>query len=124
MDDAAHAAFERAAAHDRAGQEAEAIPEYEEALRLGLDDTTRPKALVGLGSSLRNVQRYNEAVEVLGHAVEEYPDHSGLRFFLALAQRSGGAEREAFLTLGRIVLDEADLGGYDRAAALYLDELD
>jgi tetratricopeptide (TPR) repeat protein len=124
MEDPARAAFERAAAHDRAGREAEAIPEYEDALRLGLPDPIRPQALVGLGSSLRNVRRHQEAVEVLSGAVEDYPEHAGLRFFLALAQWSGGRERDGFRTLGAIVLDEADLRGYNRAAAFYLDELD
>ena len=124
MQDPARAAFERAAAHDRAGREAEAIPDYEEALRLGLPDQVRQQALVGLGSSLRNVRRHRDAVEVLRGAVSEYPGHAGLRLFLALALWSGGDEREAFRTLGRIVLDEADLRGYGRAAAFYIDELD
>jgi tetratricopeptide (TPR) repeat protein len=124
MQDPAREAFERAAAHDRAGREADAIPEYEEALRLGLPDPVRQQALVGLGSSLRSVRRHGDAVDVLRGAVSEYPGHAALRFFLALALRSGGDEREAFRTLGGIVLDEADLRGYNRAAAFYLEHLD
>jgi tetratricopeptide (TPR) repeat protein len=124
VSDPARARFREACAHDRAGREAESIPCYEEALALGLGEPQRPMALLGLGSSLRNVRRHREAVEVLAGAAADYPDHAGLRFFLALALRSAGRERDAFRTLGRIVLDEADLRGYDRAAAFYLEHLD
>jgi tetratricopeptide (TPR) repeat protein len=109
--DPAREAVEEAFAHDRAGREAEAIPCYEQ-------------ALLGLGSSLRNVRRHADAVRVLEAAVAEYPDHGGLRFFLALARWSAGGEREAMREMGRLALDEADLRGYRRAAALYLAELD
>jgi tetratricopeptide (TPR) repeat protein len=110
--------------HDRAGREAEAIPLYEEALRLGLSGPDRRRALVGLGSSLRNVGRHDEAVEVLSGAVVECPGDAALRVFLALALRSAGEERDAFRALGSIVLAEADLGGYEAAVAYYLDHLD
>lgn len=124
MSDGAVECFENACAHDRAGREEEAIPCYEEALALGLADPQRPRAFVGLGSSLRNVRRHAEAVEVLARGLDEYPDHAGLRLFHALALRSAGREREAFRALGAIVLDEADLQGYDRAASFYLEHLD
>jgi tetratricopeptide (TPR) repeat protein len=119
--DAARARLEEAFAHDRAGREAEAIPCYEEALALGLDEAPRQQALLGLGSSLRNVRRHDDAVGVLRQAVAEYPGHGGLRFFLALALWSGGREREAFRTMGDLAVDEADLRGYRRAAAWYLE---
>jgi tetratricopeptide (TPR) repeat protein len=122
--DPARKAVEEAFAHDRAGREAEAIPCYEQALDLGLPDALRQQALLGLGSSLRNVRRHADAVRVLEAAVADYPDHGGLRFFLALARWSAGKERSAMHEMGRLALDEADLRGYRRAAALYLDELD
>jgi tetratricopeptide (TPR) repeat protein len=121
MIDPARRVLEEAFAHDRAGREAEAIPCYREALALGLPDGPRQQALLGLGSSLRNVRRHSDAVETLRGAVAEYADHAGLRFFLALALWSAGEERAAFRTMGAIALDEADLLGYDRAAAWYLE---
>lgn len=124
MRDAARDRFEEACAHDRAGREEAAIPCYREALAAGLPDPLRPQALLGLGSSLRDVRRHAEAVDVLEGAVLEYPAHVGLRVFHALALRSAGREREAFQALGRLVVDELDLQGYGRAAALSLDHLD
>lgn len=124
MSDPAVASFERACAHDRAGREEEAVPCYEDALARGLGDPERPRAFVGLGSSLRNLRRHAEAVAILEQGLTEYPDHAGMRLFHALALRSAGREREAFAALGRLVLDEADLQGYERAAAFYLGQLD
>lgn len=124
MRDAARDRFEEACAHDRAGREEAAIPCYREALAGGLADPLRPQALLGLGSSLRNVRRHSEAVEVLEGACAEYPAHAGLRMFHALALRSAGREREAFQALGRLVVDELDLQGHDRAAGFYLEHLD
>ncbi len=116
--------FEEACAHDREGREAEAVPCYEEALALGLGDAERPRALLGLGSTYRNLGRSDDAIRVLEEAVAEYPDLAELRLFLALALRSGGREPEAFRLLGRLAAEAADLHGYDRAAAYYLDNLD
>jgi tetratricopeptide (TPR) repeat protein len=122
--DVARTRFEEACAHDRAGREADAIRCYREALEAGLPDPLRSQALLGLGSSLRDVRRHEEAVAVLEEAVAAYPEHAGLRVFHALALRSAGREREAFRALGTLVIEEVDLRGADRAAALALAHLD
>lgn len=124
MRDIARRRFDEACAHDRAGREEEAIPCYEEALSLGLPDPVRRQALLGLGSSYRNVLRHADAIAVLEGAVAEFPDDPALQVFLALALWSGGREREAFASMGQVVLEHADLGGYERAAGFYLRHLD
>lgn len=116
--------FEEACAHDRAGREADAVTCYEEALALGLDEAERPRALLGLGSTYRNLDRHEDAIDVLETAVAEYPDRADLRLFLALALRSGGYEPEGFRLLGELVVAHADLHGYARAASYYLAHLD
>jgi tetratricopeptide (TPR) repeat protein len=122
--DLARSRFEQACAHDRAGREAEAIRCYREALEAELPDPLRPQALLGLGASLRDVRRHEEAVAVLEEAVAAYPERAELRLFQALALRSAGREQDAFRALGRLVLDEVDLRGADRMAALALEHLD
>ena len=124
MKDLAHQRYDEACAHDRAGREDEAIPCYQEALSLGLPDPLRRQALLGLGSSYRNVLRHADAIGLLRDAAAEYPDDAALRVFLALALWSGGREREGFATIGKIAVESADLGGYARAAAFYVDHLD
>jgi tetratricopeptide (TPR) repeat protein len=122
--DLARQRYDEACAHDRAGREAEAIPCYEEALSLGLPDPLRRQALVGLGSSYRNELRHRDAIALLESATVEYPEDAALRVFLALALWSGGREREAFAAMGHLAVERADLDGYERAAAFYLDHLD
>ena len=78
-------AYELACDHDRAGREASAVPLYEEALRLGLDARDRREALVGLGSSLRNVRRSTDAVAALRLALGEFPSDAAATAFLGLA---------------------------------------
>ena len=124
MKDLARQRYDEACAFDRAGREAEAIPCYEEALELGLPDGLRRQALLGLGSSYRNVLRHADAIALLGDAVAEYPDDDALQVFLALALWSGGQEREAMQALARVTLESADLRGYGRAAQHYFDHLD
>jgi tetratricopeptide (TPR) repeat protein len=122
--DLARQRYDEACAHDRAGREEEAIPCYEEALVLGLPDPLRQQALLGLGSSYRNVLRHADAIALLRGAADEYPDDDALAVFLSLALWSGGREREAMQALGRVTLESTDLRGYGRAAALYFEQLD
>ena len=61
------ALFELASAHDALGQEAEAEPLYRAALEGGLDTFRRRRAVIQLGSTLRNLGRAKEAVALLHH---------------------------------------------------------
>jgi tetratricopeptide (TPR) repeat protein len=121
--EAGEQAFERAAAHDRAGREAQAIPHYEEALRLGLPSSVRRKAMLGLGSSLRNVERHEDAVAVLEEACRQFPGDHALRAFLALALSSAGRCQEALGDALLLVAEQVELGGYARALRHYAEEL-
>jgi tetratricopeptide (TPR) repeat protein len=124
MKDLTRQRYDEAYALDRSGREAEAIPRYEEALELGLPARLRRQALLGLGSSYRNVLRHRDAITLLEGATAEYADDAALQVFLGLALWSGGREREGFATIGRVAVESADLGGYGRAASFYLDHLD
>lgn len=115
--------YERACAHDRAGEEQEAIPHYEQALQLGLDTVERRGALVGLGSFLRNVGRHEDSVRILTEALAEYPGDAALGAFRALALHSQGNHTHAVTTLLDVVLQHAPVGQYQRALSWYRDEL-
>ena len=115
--------FQIACAHDRRGEEAEAIPHYRRALELGLDEADARGAMLGLGSSLRNIGEHAEAVQVLEEAVVRFPDYPALRAFLALARHSAGLGALAVADLIELAIGSADLDGYERALAFYVDEL-
>lgn len=115
--------YKLACACDREGREAAAIPLYVAALKAGLDGDDRAGALLGLGSSLRNVGRPRDAARLLAAACHAYPDHLAMRLFLALALHDAGLHRDAL----RIALDVAlacgKFDGYERALADYRDSL-
>lgn len=121
----ARAHFEYAGAFDSAGQEAEAVPHYYRALEMGLPEDYRPRLFVQLGSSLRNIGQYEEAVHLLTRACEIYPDHVALHVFRALALESAGQAHEALSTLFDVVIEQvrtADMQRYARAIRYYVDE--
>lgn len=122
--DEALLAYRSACECDRNGLEAEAIPHYERALALGLPPTDRRGAMLGLGSSLRNVGRGDEAVRLLEGAVGEFPDYPALSCFLALAYHSTGRHRDAIVTLLEQCLNHVDLDGYGAALQYYRQEME
>jgi tetratricopeptide (TPR) repeat protein len=95
--DSAVAAFERASAQDSTGHSDLAVPLYQEALARHLDGIRRRRAVIQLASSLRNLGRAQESVELL--TAERVPGSDGLDdavdAFLALALADTGREREA-----------------------------
>ena len=117
--------LERALAHDTAGRESEAIPEYRAAIDAGLEDDDLLAALLGLGSSLRNVGELEESEHVLRQAVTRFPDHAALRVFLALTRWSSGHREDAFRELleGLFRADAPGMARYQRAIRGYAAEL-
>ena len=112
--------LERAFDYDRGGFEAEAIPHYEQAIAAGLSGEQLEKAMLGLGSSLRNVGRVEESVAVLEDACRRFPDNKALPVFLAFSLWSAGRGGEAVAILA------ARLGegsGYERAIRQYADAI-
>ena len=62
-------ALRRAWEHDSAGREHEAIVEYRAALEAGVPDEDLLGAMLGFGSTLRNVGELEESERVLREAV-------------------------------------------------------
>ncbi len=117
--------YELACAFDREGREQEAVAPYKRALELGLPEPYLQGLLLGLGSTLRNVGAYDEAVELLTGAVARYPDYADLRVFLGFALHSAGDHAGALVALLDVILASPaiDLHGYERAVRYYTDEL-
>jgi Flp pilus assembly protein TadD len=117
--------YELACSFDREGREEAAVAPYKRALALGLAEPQLQGALLGLGSTLRNVGAPDEAVELLTGACERFPDRADLRVFLAFARQSAGDPGAALATLLNLILESPgiDLHGYERAIRYYTDEL-
>jgi len=94
------AAFERGSAWDATGHSDRAVPLYREALERGLAGLRRRRAVIQLSSSLRNIGRVTESVDLLTAERENHdPDAAvladALSAFLALCLADVGREREA-----------------------------
>ena len=79
--------FELAVFHDNNGREAEAVPHYEAAIRLGLDEKRNAKALAWLASSLHKTGRAQDALGRLAQARALARDAPLRRFLVGLERR-------------------------------------
>jgi tetratricopeptide (TPR) repeat protein len=119
--------IEAAYSCDRYGDEADAVRYYDAAWKLGVPAAHRRKFLVGYGSTLRNVGRVDESIEILLGAIAEFPGFAPLTSFLSLSLYSAGRHREAMTAALSAILeaaaDSGSLDRYDRALRYYRDEL-
>jgi tetratricopeptide (TPR) repeat protein len=118
--------YEVGGEHDSAGRAEEAIPHYELALELGLPDELVPRALLQLGSSLRNVGRNDDALALFDDAVARYPDDAALRLFRAFSLATAGRDRDALvdvIDLARTRIDAPEIRRYARSLEAYTRDL-
>lgn len=120
------AKFELANVLDYLGEEAQAVPLYEEAISFGLSEEYEVYAKLQLGSSLRSVGRFEEAVSLLRDSVSQYPGTAAMRMFLGLALHSNGQSSEALqVSLQALLqhLDSNDVERYRPALENYVQEI-
>ena len=79
--------FELAVFHDNNGREAEAVPHYEVAIHLGLDEKRHAEALAWLASSLHKTGRPQDALGQLAQARALARDAPLRRFLVRLERR-------------------------------------
>ena len=120
--DEARAYFERAGARDSAGDEQGAEPLYRRALELGLPDGLRAQATIQLASTLRNLGRAGESLELLAQERERggaLQDAASAFYALALAS-AGDPLRAAAIALEALA---PNLPRYTRSVTAYAREL-
>jgi hypothetical protein len=116
-------AFEMACAHDSTGRSDLAIPLYREALDQGLTGYERRRTAIQLASSLRNLGRSDESVEILAGESTELGDglDDAVVVFRSLAMADVGREREALVQALHALADH--LPRYTASAHRYADLL-
>jgi tetratricopeptide (TPR) repeat protein len=115
---------------DSSGDEANAIVAYQRVFDLGveyLDTADQPRIFVQAGSTLRNLERFDEARALLEAGRARFPDLRVLSVFLALVEVSAGRDRRAIDLLFEVILGEGQgddsIGWYPRSLASYADEI-
>jgi tetratricopeptide (TPR) repeat protein len=103
---------------DVLGREAEALPYYEKAVALGLPDNELAGALLGLGSTLRQLGQFERSSSVLRSAQLQFPDNREFDAFLALTLHEDGKSGEALRVALETLCDTSEDQGiraYQRA---------
>ncbi|GAA1245356.1 tetratricopeptide repeat protein [Oryzihumus leptocrescens] len=114
----AHVLYEVGGSYDTAGREDEAVTYYEQALDAGLSGDTLRKCLLQYGSTLRNLERYDESVAVFTRAaVEQFPGFASLRLFRALNLHAAGRSDAAVGELLEVAADHIDTADVKRYEA-------
>ncbi|HCB50020.1 MAG TPA: hypothetical protein DEP47_10970 [Chloroflexi bacterium] len=112
--------FEVGGAYDVMGLETEAIPYYERAIDEGLEGPELLECLICLGISQRAIGDFQEAVDALEQAVNDFPDDNSSKTFLALAYYSNQQYSESV----RLLLDLLLTTTNDEQILSYADTLD
>ncbi|MFA6960256.1 MAG: tetratricopeptide repeat protein [Opitutaceae bacterium] len=100
------------------GNFSEARPFYEKAITLGLAPNEHSGALIGLGSTLRELGEAQRAADVLRSGQLQFPDNREFDAFLSLALHDLGQHAEAMRLLLTLVTDTTEdpgLTAYQRA---------
>jgi tetratricopeptide (TPR) repeat protein len=122
--------YEVGGSYDTAGEEQTAIPFYTRALELGLDGRLRRQCLLQLASTLRNLDRFDESLELLDGAIAEFPDSPSLLVWKAFTLHASGRPNDGFALLLETIadhLDSPEIARYEaalRGNAEYIRSLD
>ena len=108
--------YEVGGSYDTAGQEEKAIEYYEQALP-GLSGDIKRRCLLQYGSTLRNLDRLDESLDVFAAACKEFPESDSLRVFKALSLHAAGRKDKALATLMLLVADRLETAEIKRYEA-------
>ncbi|MGH1550243.1 tetratricopeptide repeat protein [Leifsonia poae] len=125
-----HVLYEVGGAYDTAGEEDTAAGYYERALEAGLEGDTLRRCLLQYGSTLRNLDRFDDSLAVLDRALTLFPESESVRVWHALSLHAAGRSDAAVAELMEVAADNIrtpDLLRYEaaiRGNAAYLREVD
>ncbi len=97
--------YEVGGSYDTDGQEAIAAGYYERAIAAGLGSESLRKCYLQYGSTLRNLGRADESLEVFATARALYPESASLGVFEALTLHAQGKRDTALASLMELVAD-------------------
>lgn len=113
--------------YDSLGEERQAVPHYERAIRLGLVGEELSETYIGLGSTYRALGRYEDAENLFTEAIEKFPDIGALKVFQAMTRYNLGRHTEATGTLLELLASprqDESIAKYRRAISFYSRNLD
>lgn len=112
---------------DLLGEEAQAVPFYEKAIKLGLSERDLEGALLGLGSTYRTLGEYGESQRVFLKGIKLFSDNNAMKVFYAMTLYNLKEHDAAMVILLRCLTEtsaDKDIAAYKRAIEFYSDKLD
>ncbi|MCG7342625.1 tetratricopeptide repeat protein [Sporosarcina sp. ACRSL] len=112
---------------DVLGKEAEAVPYYEKALQIGLNDEDALGAYIGLGSTYRALGSYQKSKAIFERGLVRFPENNALKTFYAMTLYNLEEHikaMEILLTCLVQTSNDPDITSYKRAIGFYADKLD
>jgi tetratricopeptide (TPR) repeat protein len=109
-------------ARDAQGLEAEALVHCEKSFELGLSGENLRGALLGAGSTYRNLGNLTRSEEILRRGIQDYGETSEFSAFLALTLYSAARSKEAVSILLQLLADSTaniHIKRYDGALSYY-----
>ncbi|MFF2275939.1 tetratricopeptide repeat protein [Agromyces sp. NPDC058126] len=97
--------YEVGGAYDTAGEEAVAAGYYERAMAAGLSGDALRRCLLQYGSTLRNLGRLDDSLDVLERARGEFPESDSLKVWHATSLHEAGRNDAAFAIMLELVAD-------------------
>ncbi len=119
--------YQYAWSFDVLGKEAEAIPYYEKALQIGLDNEEALGAFIGLGSTYRTLGSFKKSKAVFESGLARFPDNNALKTFYSMTLYNLGEHLKAMEILLTCLVQtssDPDILSYNRAIGFYADKLD
>ena len=107
-------------------REKDAIPYYEKAIEIGMDDEKLKGALLGLGSTYRTIGEYQSSLKIFNQAVLQYPTNNEFKVFRAMTNYNLGNHEDAMRELLDVIADtssDENVKAYKKAILFYSDKL-
>lgn len=112
---------------DVLGLERDAMPYYEKAISIGLDETDLKGAYLGLGSTCRTIGEYIKSRDVLMEGMRAFPEDNSIKVFYAMALYNLSEHAEAMEILLTALADtssDENIKKYTKAIKFYAGDLD
>ncbi len=112
---------------DVLGLEINAVPYYEKAILIGLDDEDLQSAFLGLGSTYRTLGQYEKSKEVFEKALFRFPENRAIKVFYAMTLYNLKEHSKAMeILLCNLIQTSLDgnIKKYKKAIEFYSDKLD
>jgi tetratricopeptide (TPR) repeat protein len=112
---------------DLLGEEAKAVPFYENGIQLGLSSEELEGAILKLGSTYRTLGEYERSKSTFLEGIELFPNNKAIQTFYSMTLYNLNEHSKAMELLLKCLIEttkDAEIISYTKAIAFYSDKLD